>query len=328
MIMNKKALITGISGQDGSYLAELLLEKGYEVHGIIRRHSVAETQTSNIEHIRNDLHLHYGDLTDYSSLEHIVKDIKPDEVYNLAAMSHVAVSFQTPYYTGQATGLGVLNLLEAVRNNSPESKIYQASSSEMFGNSVEENGTQNERTCKMPVSPYGISKLFAFEMVRCYRNSYHMFGSNGILFNHESVRRGTNFVTQKVIKSAVNIKLGKEKELILGNLDAKRDWGHAKDYVKAMHLMLQHDKPDDFVIATGKPYSIRQLCSIAFGLLHLDYHDYVKQDPKFMRPNELDYLCGDASKAKTILNWKPEVFLPEIIQEMIEYHIENAKGKI
>jgi GDPmannose 4,6-dehydratase len=268
---NKIALITGINGQDGSYLAEFLLEKGYEVHGTLKRNSVAENQTSRLDSIYSKLKLHYADLTDLSSLISVIQKCNPTEIYNLAAQSHVRISFDQPIYTANATGVGTLNMLEAVKLINPKIKIYQASSSEMFGNSIDSDGFQRETTSMNPVSPYGCSKVFSYHICRNYRNSYNMFISNGILFNHESPRRGTNFVTNKVCKEAVKIKLGLSNELKLGNLDATRDWGHAKDYVKAMWEILQLDEPNDFVCSTGISHSVRDLCDYVFTKLDLNY---------------------------------------------------------
>ena len=320
-----KALITGINGQDGSYLAELLLEKGYEVHGILKRNSVSENQTTRIDHIRNYLHLHYGDLTDLSSLISVIKEVQPDEIYNLAAQSHVRISFDQPYYTGLTTGLGTLNVLEACRLVSPTSKIYQASSSEMFGLSIEDDNTQNENTPMNPVSPYGCSKVFGYNIVRNYRRAYKLHATNGILFNHESPRRGSNFVTNKVVKAAVRIKLGLQDTLELGNMDSYRDWGHSKDYVRSMHLMLQYDTPDDWVVATGVTHSIREMCEYVFNKLGLDYKNYVIQNPKFMRPEELPYLKGDSTKIRETLGWKPEYTFEMLMDEMIDHWIQVYK---
>lgn len=323
--MKKRALITGITGQDGSYLAELLLSKNYEVFGVVRRHSVAENQDARIAQLNNKINCYYADLTDPYSLMRIFKESKPDEIYNLGAMSHVRISFDMPSYTIQTNGLGVLNILETYRMLTPKAKFYQASSSEMFGNSVEENGSQNENTQMKPVSPYGCSKLLAYSLVRHYRHAYGLHACNGILFNHESPRRGSNFVTNKVVKTAVEIVKGKKDKLILGNLDSYRDWGHSKDYVRAMHMILNHETPDDFVVATGKTHSVRDLCKLTFSYLNMDYEKYVVQDDRFKRPEELNYLCGDSTKTRTILGWKPDYTFETMIKEMVDYWMERIK---
>jgi GDPmannose 4,6-dehydratase len=322
---NKIALITGINGQDGSYLAEFLLEKGYEVHGTLKRNSVAENQTSRLDSIYSKLKLHYADLTDLSSLISVIQKCNPTEIYNLAAQSHVRISFDQPIYTANATGVGTLNMLEAVKLINPKIKIYQASSSEMFGNSIDSDGFQRETTSMNPVSPYGCSKVFSYHICRNYRNSYNMFISNGILFNHESPRRGTNFVTNKVCKEAVKIKLGLSNELKLGNLDATRDWGHAKDYVKAMWEILQLDEPNDFICSTGISHSVRDLCDYVFTKLDLNYEDYVKLDEKFLRPEELNNLKGDSNKLKELTGWSPTYTFETMLDEMIEHWLGHYK---
>jgi len=316
----KKALITGIAGQDGSYLTEHLLSLGYEVHGIVRRHSVAENQNFRLHHITDNPNVvaHYGDLLDYPSLVRIVTQVQPDEIYNLGAMSHVRISFDMPSFTIQTNALGVLNILEVYRTLCPEAKFYQASSSEMFGNSVDEDGVQRLTTPMNPVSPYGCAKVMGYNLVRHYRHAYKLHACNGILFNHESPRRGSNFVTNKVVKTAVEIKKGLTNVLELGNMDSSRDWGHSKDYVKAMHKIINYDTADEFIVATGETHTVRELCEIVFNKLDLDYRDYVVQNPKFVRPEELRYLRGDPSKAMEILNWKPEYTFETMLDEMIE----------
>jgi GDPmannose 4,6-dehydratase len=324
----KKALITGINGQDGSYLAEFLLDKGYEVWGILKRNSVAENQTARIDDkIFSKLKLEYADLTDLASLIRVIQKVQPDELYNLAAQSHVRISFDQPLYTANATAIGALNVLEAVRMVSPNTKVYQASSSEMFGNSIDEDGYQRETTSMNPVSPYGCAKVFAYNISRNYRHSYNMFISNGILFNHESPRRGTNFVTNKVCKEAVKIKLGLSNELKLGNLDASRDWGHAKDYVRAMWEILQLDKPDDFVCSTGISHSVKELCNYVFSSLDLDYKEYVTQDEKFLRPEELHNLKGDSSKLITTTGWIHDYTFESMLDEMVKYWLKKYENK-
>ena len=319
----KKVLITGINGQDGSYLSELLIEKGYQVHGILRRHSVAENQDVRISNLR--VITHYGDLNDELSLYKILKKIKPDEIYNLAAMSHVGISNELPLFTLKTNSLGVMALLEYAKDIVPECKIYQASSSEMFGNSIDNDGYQRLSTPMNPVSPYGCSKVLAFNLIKYYRTAFSKFYCNGILFNHESPRRGSNFVTNKVIKSIVLMKKNRLKKLELGNLDSKRDWGHSKDYVRAMHLILNYKAADDWIIATGESRSIRDFCRHAFRVLGLNYKDYVTQNKKFFRPLELKYLKGDASKARKLLKWKPKYSFEGMIEEMIEYWMNQIK---
>jgi GDPmannose 4,6-dehydratase len=317
--MTKRALITGITGQDGSYLTEYLLGLGYEVFGLVRRQSVAENQSSRIAHLDNAITRIYGDLTDELSLFDAMKRVKPDEIYNLAAMSHVRISFDMPSYTIKTNGLGVLNMLEAYRTEAPEARFYQASSSEQFGNSVDPDGVQRLTTPMSPVSPYGCSKVLGYNLTRHYRNAYNLPASNGILFNHESPRRGTNFVTNKVVKAAVDIAKGRASSLVLGNLDSSRDWGHSKDYVRAMHMIVNYPESRDWIIATGETRTVRNLCETAFGILSLNYLDYVKQDEKFMRPEELQYLKGDSLEARQLLGWKPEYTFETMIEEMISH---------
>jgi GDPmannose 4,6-dehydratase len=314
----KKALITGIAGQDGSYLSEYLLEQDYEVHGIIRRSSVAENQDSRIQHLQGKIHTHYGDLLDYPSLVRIMTDVRPDEIYNLGAMSHVRISFDMPSFTIQTNAIGVLNMLEVYRSTVPHAGFYQASSSEMFGNSVDADGIQRLTTPMNPVSPYGCAKVMGYNLVRHYRHAYGLHACNGILFNHESPRRGSNFVTNKVVKTAVQIKKGLRDKLELGNLDSYRDWGHSKDYVRAMHMILNHHEPDEFIVATGETHSVRNLVETVFTKLGMNYEDYVIQNPKYMRPEELKYLKGDSSKARDILGWEPEYTFETLLDDMIQ----------
>ena len=326
----KKALITGITGQDGSYLAELLLEKGYEVHGIVRRSSSFNTQ--RIDHIYQDPHeqqprlfLHYGDLTDGQGITNLVLDVEPDEIYNLGAQSHVRVSFDAPAYTVNVVGIGALNVLEAARqlNKKKESRVYQASSSEMFGDVIET--PQTEKTPFQPQSPYACAKVYAFHQTVNYRQGYDMFATNGILFNHESPRRGETFVTRKITRAATRIKLGLQEKLYLGNLDAKRDWGYAKDYVEGMWMMLQHDTPDDFVLATGETQTIRQFLDFTFEYLDLDWNKYVEIDPRYFRPTEVNLLLGDPSKAKEKLGWTAKTSCKELAELMVDYDLDLAK---
>ena len=321
-----KALITGITGQDGSYLAELLLEKGYEVHGIIRRSS--SFNTGRIDHIFSDISLHYGDMTDSSCLSDVIKRIRPNEIYNLAAQSHVAVSFEVPEYTAQSDAIGVLRILEAIRSIDPTIKFYQASTSELYGNSPP---PQNEETAFMPRSPYGVAKLYAYHIVKNYREAYGLYACNGILFNHESPRRGRTFVSRKITNAACAIHDQTQSVLVLGNLDAYRDWGHAKDYVEAMWLMLQRHEPKDYVIATGEAHTVRDMCNVAFEHVGIPlawdgdrayggYGDLViRTDDKYMRPAEVDHLLGDPLRAQTELGWVPKYNFESLVKEMVDY---------
>ena len=326
----KKALITGITGQDGSYLAELLLARGYEVHGVIRRSSSFNTE--RLERIYQDPHaesyrlrLVYGDLEDGSSLANMVKKIRPDEIYNLAAQSHVRVSFDVPEYTVSSIALGTLRLLEAVRELGSECRFYQASSSEMFGSAAP---PQSEATVFQPRSPYACAKVFAHQLCQNYRDAYGLFIACGILFNHESPRRGIPFVTRKITRGAARIKHGLDKKLFLGNLDARRDWGFAGDYVEAMWLMLQQDRPDDYVIATGESHSVRELLDVAFGTLELDWKRYVEIDARYLRPTEVDHLHGDASKARAKLGWKPTVGFRELVEMMVKADEQDVRSAL
>ncbi|MHB9096296.1 MAG: GDP-mannose 4,6-dehydratase [Syntrophales bacterium] len=323
----KKAFITGITGQDGSYLAELLLCKGYEIHGLIRRASTFNTE--RIDHLYKDFHdpqarvyLHYGDLSVSGQLTDLIHEIRPDEIYHLGAQSHVRVSFDMPEYTGDVTGLGTLRLLEAIRKTGIKTRFYQASSSEMFGASPPPQG---EATLFHPQSPYAAAKVYAYYIARNYRDAYKLFAANGILFNHESPRRGETFVTRKITRAAARIKLGLQEKLYLGNLEAKRDWGFAGDYVEAMWLILQQETPDDFVIATGETHSVREFAEKVFVKLDLDYHEHVASDPRYFRPTEVDVLLGDAAKARKVLGWEPKVSFDQLIDMMVEADLEIAE---
>ena len=327
----KKALITGITGQDGSYLAELLLSKGYEVHGIIRRASTFNTE--RLDHLYKDVHvhgvrlfLHYGDLSDAVSLVKLLYELKPDEIYHLAAQSHVRVSFDIPEYTADITGVGTIRILEAIRETGVQSRFYQASSSEMYG--LVSEIPQKETTPFHPRSPYGCAKVFAYWATVNYRESYGLHASNGILFNHESPRRGETFVTRKITRAVAYIKAGLQDKLFLGNLDSKRDWGYAKEYVEAMWLMLQQDKPDDYVIATGETHTIQEFCEVAFGHVGLDWQKYVEFDKRYLRPAEVDILIGDAAKAKRVLGWEPKVKFNQLAQLMVDADIQLLADKL
>jgi GDPmannose 4,6-dehydratase len=327
----KRALITGITGQDGSYLAELLLQKGYEVHGIVRRAS--SFNTARIDHLYQDPHkrgvklfLHYGDLSDSVSLVKMLYELKPDEIYHLGAQSHVRVSFDIPEYTADITALGTIRILEAIRETGSHPRFYQASSSEMYGKVAEI--PQRETTPFHPRSPYGVSKVFAYWATVNYRESYDLFACNGILFNHESPRRGETFVTRKITRAVAHIKLGLQKKLYLGNLDAKRDWGYAPEYVEAMWLMLQQDKPDDYVIATGETLSVKEFCEEAFARVGLDWNKYVEIDKRYYRPAEVDVLIGDATKAKKILGWEPKVRFKELVKLMVDADMKSLQDQL
>jgi GDPmannose 4,6-dehydratase len=326
--MAKTALISGITGQDGSFLTELLLEKGYEVYGIVRRSS--SFNTDRIDHLYQDphekgtrLHLFYGDLNDSSSLNTILRQVRPDEIYNLGAQSHVRVSFDIPEYTGEVTGLGTVRLLEAIREAGIRPKFYQASSSELFGKAV--TSTQNETTPFHPRSPYGCAKAYAYHITVNYRESYGLFACNGILYNHESERRGETFVSRKITRAATRIKLGLQEKLYLGNLEARRDWGYARDYVEAMWLIMNAEEPDDYVVATGETHSVREFLQQSFGYLDLDWEKYVEIDPRYFRPAEVDWLLGDASKVRQKLGWEPKVTFAELVKLMTDHDLELAK---
>ncbi len=321
--MKKKALITGITGQDGSYLTEYLLDLDYDVYGIVRRHSVPENQSSRLEHIHDKITRIYGDLTDEMSVAKIVTEVQPDEIYNLGAMSHVRISFDMPAFTIKTNSLGVLNMLEAYRLFCPTARYYQASSSEMFGNSIDSDGVQRLTTPMTPVSPYGCSKVMGFNLTRHYRDAYKLHACNGILFNHESPRRGTNFVTNKVVKTAVEIKKGIANKLELGNLDSSRDWGHSYDYVRAMHLIVNNNTARDWVVATGESHTVRDLCQYVFSSLNMNYEDYVVQNQKFLRPEELKFLKGDSTPIRSELGWKPKYTFESMLDEMIEHWLKT-----
>jgi len=322
------ALITGISGQDGSYLAEHLLDIGFEVHGLTRRHSVAENQSYRLKKIGDKINLHYGDMLDQCSLIRVIKEVKPTHIFNLAAMSHVRISWDMPAFTIQTNALAVLNLLEVYRLECPEAKFYQASSSEMFGNTIDEDGYQRLTTPMHPTSPYGCAKVLAFNLVNHYRNAYKLHACNGILFNHESPRRGSNFVTNKVCKTAVEIYRNKKNILELGNMDAYRDWGHSYDYVRAMKLIIDHKTPDNWIVSTGETRSVRDMCDKVFSYLGLDYTKYVVQNKKYIRPEELKYLKGDSERTKKELNWTPTYTFDSMMEEMVEYWIDEYKSEV
>lgn len=325
----KKAFITGISGQDGSYATEYLLSLGYEVHGMVRRQSVAENQSARLQQYfaSNRLFIYYGDLLDQTSIEKLLSDIKPDEIYNFAAQSHVRVSFDIPNFTVLTNSIGVVNLLEAYKRICPNAKFYQASSSEMFGLTIDDDGFQRETTVMNPVSPYGCSKVFSYNMVRHYRRAYGLHAVNGILFNHESPRRSSNFVTSKVVKAACKIKLGLQNNLELGNMDSYRDWGHSKDYVKAMHMIMNHEEPEDYVVSTMETHSVREMCEVIFSYLGLDYKHYVVQNSIYLRPEELPYLKGDSTKIRKELGWKPEYTFESMLHEMCDHWMDILQGK-
>ncbi|MFN2589026.1 MAG: GDP-mannose 4,6-dehydratase [Actinomycetota bacterium] len=325
-----RALITGVTGQDGSYLAELLLSKGYDVHGLIRRSS--SFNTHRLDPIYRDPHesgvrflMHYGDLSDSGSLVNLIRELEPDEIYHLGAQTHVKVSFEIPEYTADATGMGTIRMLEAIRASGVDTRFYQASSSEMFGATPP---PQNEQTPFYPRSPYGVSKLFAYWAAVNYREAHGLFATNGILFNHESPRRGETFVTRKITRAVARIKTGIQQELYLGNLDSKRDWGYAPDYVDAMWRMLQQETPEDFVIATGEAHTPREFCELAFGHVGLDWERYVEVDPRYFRPTEVDYLLGDASKAKAVLGWEPTVRFEELVRLMVDADVKQLEDEL
>jgi len=321
--MSKKvALILGITGQDGSYLSELLLKEGYEVHGVIRRSSLPNTGRidKTFDPESKDF-IHYGDLAE--GIDHLLHDLKPDEVYNLAAMSHVRISFDVPVYTGDINALGVTRILEGIRklDLGEKTKYYQASSSEMFGLTPP---LQNEESLFRPVSPYGVAKLYGYHITKCYREGYNMFACNGILFNHESERRGVNFVTRKITRIACRIKLGMLDHITLGNLEAKRDWGHSQDYMRAIHMIMQHDKPDDFVVSTGEAFTVREFAEKVFKYLNLDFYKYLRTNDIYKRPVEVPYLCGDSSKIRNTLGWEPQINFEELVKRMVDSDMKEA----
>lgn len=325
--MKKIALITGINGQIGSYLADYLVSLDYEVHGVIRRHSEAESQDTRIAHLSGIVQTHYGDLLDMSSLENIVKKVNPDEIYNLAAQSHVAIGAEISLYTTQCNILGLANLLEVYRKLSPHSKFLQSSSSEMFGFNIDDDRYQRETTRMDGVSIYGISKITGYQLTRFYRRAYNLHACNSICFNNESPRRGLNFVTAKTVSGAVRIKLGLDDKLVLGNLNSSRDWSHTKDTVRAMHLIVNHNQPDDFVVSSMQTHSIKDMCKYVFNKLGMNYENYVKQDPKYKRVEELQYLRGDSTKARTILGWKPEYTFETLMDDMINHWMKYYQNQ-
>ena len=316
--MKKTAVITGISGQDGSYLAEHLLQHNYNVFGVLRRHSDSEGQTSRIRHLLKDITVDYSDVTDASSIEKLIRLAQPDEIYHLSAQSHVRISYLMPKFTTDVNVIGTINVLEAMRSAAPYCKFYFANSSDVFGNAVDNDGFQRETTSMQPISPHGCGKLFCYHLIKNYRSSYHMFAVNGILFNHESPRRGANFVTTKIVKAAKAIKTGKQTELLLGNLDSARDWGHAKDYVKAMFLMMNHKEANDYIIATGESHTVREVCEYVFDKFGLNYEKHVRQEAKYTRPDEVHQSKGDASKARAELGWRPDYNFHSMLDEMIK----------
>lgn len=315
----KTALVIGIAGQDGSYLAEHLIAKGYKVSGLVRRNSVAEHQESRIDHLHGEVETRYADLQDAYSISKALEEIQPEFVYNLAAQSHVRISFDIPEFTASVNSLGAAKVLNSLQSMGAKTRFYQASSSEMFGDSVDSDGYQRESTPMTPVSPYGVAKLYAYHYTRIMRESYGMHASNGILFNHESPRRGSNFVTSKIVKTAVEIKFGVTTKLVLGNLDSQRDWGHSKDYVRAIASITEHEFAGDWVVATGQTRSVRDLCEVVFSQLGMNYLDYVVQDEKFMRPNELPYLRGDSSRIKKEIGWEPQISFDSLVEEMVTH---------